>query len=492
MRPPYVSKRSPRVKQAEALSLLVGREAFALLMAMRTGKSKVVADDFGRLYSADQVDDLLIIAPGGVYKTWANLDSGELRGALSEDWPAWMIEAAKVHVWESGTYNSAKRKAELSRFLQPSNGPRVLIINIEALSAVELARQTVLKFCKARRTYAAVDESTIIKNPTAKRAKFVVKEVAPLLEVRRILSGLITPRSPLDLYAQYAFLDKAILGHKSYKSFEARYAIKRAMEMGGRRFDIVVGFRHTEELHSLISPHSFRVRLEDCYDMPASSYAFLDVPLTDEQKRIYREMKEYAVSELAREAYVSSTNVITQILRLHQVLCGHTTDEEGNEHLIPELRTRTLLDYLEGYDGKAIIWCSYDYNVKAITDALTKEYGEGSVARFWGGNRSTRESEERDFKTKPECRFMVATPDAGGWGRTWDCANLVIYFSSKNNLEHRGQSEERPKGVGKETPIAYIDMRAPGTVEENIVQALRDKIDMSTAINGDNYREWLI
>jgi hypothetical protein len=167
-------------------------------------------------------------------------------------------------------------------------------------------------------------------------------------------------------------------------------------------------------------------------------------------------------------------------------------DEDGTVHLIPEKRTSALLEQLEEYDGKAIIWCSYDLDIKKVAEALDKEYGKGSAAKFWGGNRTDREDEEKRFLCDERCRFMVATPAAGGRGRTWPVANLVVYYSSNNDLEQRAQSEERPKAVGKKTPIAYVDLIVPGSVDEKIIYALRNKINMAAVIDGDNYQEWLI
>lgn len=74
----------------------------------------------------------------------------------------------------------------------------------------------------------------------------------------------------------------------------------------------------------------------------------------------------------------------------------------------------------------------------------------------------------------------------------WAVANLVVYYSSTSDLEHRAQSEERPQAVGKSNSVAYVDMIVRGTVEDRIINSLRGKIDMAAAITGDNYREWLI
>ncbi len=132
------------------------------------------------------------------------------------------------------------------------------------------------------------------------------------------------------------------------------------------------------------------------------------------------------------------------------------------------------------------------YPVDKVVDALAKRFGMGCAARFWGGNVKTRENEEIWFKTEPARRFMVATPDAGGRGRDWSVADLVVYFSNRNNLDHRYQSEDRAKAVGKTRPIAYVDMRVRGTVEDKILECLRGKIDMACTINGDSWKEWII
>jgi SNF2 family DNA or RNA helicase len=273
--------------------------------------------------------------------------------------------------------------------------------------------------------------------------------------------------------------------------------------------DIVVGYKNLNRLNQLIAPHSYRVRLEDTYDMPAKIYMKREVPLTVEQARIYKQIKEYATASLGQEEHVTSTLVITQLLRMHQVLCGHTMSDNGVEMDIPENRTAALLELLEDVptNEKAIIWCSYDADVKKVAEALARVYdvdemGNPSptqttfpnpvVARFWGGNRSTREEEERRFKTDPRCRFIVATAAAGGRGRTWDVANLNIYYSNTANLEHRLQSEERPQAKGKTIPVAYVDLFCPGTVETKIINALRNKMNLSAVVNGDNYKEWLI
>lgn len=523
----YEPQKLPWKHQQQALKKMKGKTNFALLMAMRTGKTKIIIDDFGVMEKVGEVDDLLVICPAGAYRTWSL--------AFKEHASLDLIKRARIYVWSADQTSAAHNRA-LDAFLR-RRGPRILLVNIEALSSVARARNLVLEFASQGKCYGVVDESTTIKNVDAERAKFITEKLKPRLMVRRILTGLPTPRSPLDLFGQFLFLDPAILGYDNYVTFERRYAdiqkiciLPIAKLRGmlakrvGKRFklegigtvdvadlgrnDVLLeleragvyvqtipklrGYRNEEELAVRIKDYSYRVRLEDCYDMPPKTYAIREVAKTKEQERNYREMLEQCTTELASMTYVTADNVVTRMLKLHQILCGHVIDEDGDEREIPENKTQAVLDLLEEYDGKAVIWVCYDHDIGKVVSALRKAYGPGSVARFWGGNRKTREAESDSFMTDPECRFMVATSAAGKFGRTWTIANLLIYYASTNNLEHRSQSEERASGVDKTDFVNCVDLVVPGTVEVKILEAIREKMNMSDIITGDDWRSWVV
>ena len=478
----YTPPFRPYDHQSKALAKMEGQEAFALFMQMRTGKTKTLLDDYGRLELAGKCRNLMVIAPGGVYRTW--------KTACEEHLSFDLKKRAKIATWQSGMGATAGRAFRY--FMDDRSGPRILLMNVEALSSVPAARQAALDFLQADTAMLAVDESTIIKNAASQRTKFINGKLSQHAEYRRILSGLPSPKSPLDLYGQMEFLDWRILGFRSYFAFRSRYAVIRQDHFGGRTVPVVVGYRDVDDLQRRLEPASYRVLLEDCYDLPPKIYMKREVELTPEQTRMYKEMKAYSTALIAAEAHVSATVVVAQIIRLHQILCGHTVDENGEEHDITENRTAALLEVLEQHEGKAIIWCSYHPGIRKVTDALRKVYGPNSVANFWGGNAKTREAEEKAFLTDPECRFMVATASAGVRGRTWTVADLTVYYSNNYDLEARAQSEERTQGVGKSVAAAYVDLYTPGTVDEKILQALRNKIDLAAAVTGDAYREWLI
>jgi SNF2 family DNA or RNA helicase len=464
----------PLWKQQEAaLPLLAKHRVFALLMEMRTGKTAPILVDFFRSDS----DDLLVIAPAGCYRTWVTAikDIGAPGDIMTYLWSA----------------DDAPSEAAL--FLR-SFGRKILIINVEALSSVKRARKLVLQFAGRRTCMIVIDESTCIKNDDALRTKFIVDELGPLAYRKRILSGLPTPRSPLDIYSQFAFLDRRIIGAPTYESFFNRHAITRhvANQVQQRYVKVVAGYKDVEAINKRIAPFCYRVLRSDCYEVPEKLYVRRDVELTKEQKRIYRELKEYATSQLESEGHVTVQMVITQMLRLHQVLMGHIPDDDtGIIREVPSHRIRELVQVLREVSGKAIVWCSYDHSIQAITMAVAKEFGLGSVARFWGGNRKTREEEEKSFKENERCFVMVGTPSAGRFGRDWAVANTVIYYSSTPDLDHRLQSEDRPQKIGKLDSVTYIDLIAPGTIEEKFLKVLREKKRLADVVTGDKWKDWL-
>jgi SNF2 family DNA or RNA helicase len=68
----------------------------------------------------------------------------------------------------------------------------------------------------------------------------------------------------------------------------------------------------------------------------------------------------------------------------------------------------------------------------------------------------------------------------------------MIYYSNSYDLEIRLQSEDRAHRIGQKGTVTYIDLMAPNTIDEKIISALRDKIDIAGKVLGENAKQWLI
>ena len=271
-----------------------------------------------------------------------------------------------------------------------------------------------------------------------------------------------------------------------------RYAVCRKINVSGRSVEIVVGYRNLGELSEKLKEFSYRVLKDDCLDLPKKTFVKRTVELTDEQKKLYKQMKQEAIAFLNGKMVTSAT-VITQLMRLHQITCGHFTSNDGEVQDVKSNRIGQLMDVLEEMEGKAVIWAHYRYDIRKIVEAISKKYGENAVVTYYG-DTSTDDRQKAIKKIQdPESpvRFIVGTPQTGGYGITLTGASTMIYYSNGYDLEKRMQSEARIDRIGQEKPMTYIDLIAEDTIDTKIVTSLRNKVNIASEIMGEDLKAWI-
>mgnify|MGYP003624585625 FL=1 len=365
-------------------------------------------------------------------------------------------------------------------------------MNVEAFSTpkgLQFAKKYLSLF--NGRALFGIDESTTIKNPTAKRTKSIL-QLGNLVTYRRILTGSPVTKSPLDLYTQCMFLDKKHLGLESYYSYRARYAHMVKRNFGGRQVQIIDSYRRLDELAGKLDHFSYRVLKEDCLDLPPKVFTTRIVELSTEQKEQYVMMKQAAIAE-HKGKLMSSATALTTLLRLHQITCGTFKADDGTVTPIKNNRITALMDCLAEIEGKAIIWATYREDLKNIVTALKKAYGEASTVEYHGGVDATlRQDNIAQFQdVKGPTRFFVGNAQTGGYGITLTAANTVIYYSNNYDLEKRLQSEDRAHRIGQTGSVTYVDLVAEKTIDERIIKSLKDKVNIANEIMGEDIKDWI-
>ena len=474
----YKFKLKPYKHQLTALEKSWNKETYAYFMEMGTGKTKVLIDNMSMLYDKGKIDGALIVAPKGVVKTWYEQ---ELPTHLPDH-----IENVTV-LWQSNITKNQQEKLE--SLFEIETSLHILIMNVEALSTdkgVKFAQ----KFLDSHKTLMAIDESTTIKTPTAKRTKNIIS-LGKHAKYKRIMTGSPVTKNPLDLYTQCEFLDPYLLDFSSYYAFRNRYAEMTTMNVRGRSIQVVKEFRHLGELSESLQPFSYRVLKEDCLDLPPKNWIKRHITLTKEQDKVYKQMKKHALAMLNGKV-TSTMTVLTQLMRLHQITCGHFTADDGSVQNLDNNRIKELIDILEETECKAIIWANYQKDITQIVENIEKKYGPGSVVSYYGLTpQEERQDNIRQFQHDPKCRFMVGTPSTGGYGITLTAANTVIYYSNGYDLEKRLQSEDRAHRIGQKKNVTYIDIICEDTIDEKIVKALRDKINIASEVLGEDLKDWI-
>lgn len=483
----YLFKMIPFQHQRDILIRCWNHVAYAFFMDMGTGKSKTFIDNTGILFHQGKVNGALIIAPKGVYRNWSEIE-------IPKHIPDWIEH--RITYWRGmSVARKAEKKAIKEIVIPRENCLDFFVVNVEALLS-NACYDAVFDFLQSHNVIMGIDESTSIKNYRAKRAEACMK-LGLKAKYRRIMSGFPITRNPLDLYSQCAFLDQRFLqphlnGRRSVADFRAQYAIEVANDLAPPGVTTIVGWKNLEQLTALVDKFSSRVLKSECLDLPPKEYTYFEVEMTKEQSKIYKELIKSAVCEYD-EKTMSVEHMLTMILRLHQIVCGHIKLDDGSVERIPNNRVKDLLQICEGIQHKTVIWAGYTESIREIEEALVKEYGRDAVASFWG---ETSDDDRVDIIKKFEdpadpLRFFIGNPAACAMGITLVQGRTVIYFANTYNLEQRIQSEDRCHRAGQEHPVLYIDMICRGTIEDKIIERLKSKIDIAEQSLGDNPRDWL-
>jgi SNF2 family DNA or RNA helicase len=266
----------------------------------------------------------------------------------------------------------------------------------------------------------------------------------------------------------------------------------RTANFGGRSVQLVNGYKNLEELSEMLKSFSYRVLKDDCLDLPKKTFMKRIIQMTPEQSRVYQQMKKMALAELNGKI-TTTINAITQLMRLQQITCGHFKADDGTMQEIKNNRITELIDTVDEIQGKVVIWAHWRNDIETIVKHLKNEYGDNSVVTYYG-DTSTEERQSAIKKMqnpKSPVRFLVGTPQTGGYGITLTGASTMIYYSNGYDLEKRQQSEARIDRIGQEKPMTYIDIIAEGTVDEKIVKSLKKKVNIATQVMGEELKDWI-
>lgn len=467
----YIYKTQPYEHQRQALIKGAKLKNFAYFMEMGTGKTKVAIDNAAYLFKEKQIQLVIVIAPNSVYQNW--------------------IKEIETHC-PVEDYNIFVHKVD-KKFQYLADKLNFYLINVEAFShqsGVQTLMPILLNL--GRYTMMILDESTTIKNREAKRTKAICK-LGTMAGYKRILTGSPITKSPLDLYTQCSFLSPSLLGFKSFLSFRNRYCMMEPIPVSNDRVIMIPKyFINLHELEDKLKLFSYRVRKEDCLDLPEKIYQQRFVEFTIEQKRVYKQMQEQAFA-IIQDQEVSFANKLTEMLKLHQVCNGFLKTNEG---AIVELedcpKLKELIKVIEEGDGKFIIWANYIHNIESICKLLKKLYGDKSVVSIYGAvSVEDRTIAVNKFQSDPDVKFFVGNPTTGGYGLTLTAASYVVYFSNSYNLEVRQQSEDRAHRIGQKKNVTYVDILMRNSIDMLIVSALQRKIKISAETLGEEVKRWL-
>ena len=446
----------------------------AFFCEMGTGKTKMILD----IIQNGHESNVLVVAPNGLHLNWFHI---EIPKHIHSD-----IHYS-LYCW-GGRPTSEKNHKKLFRFLEPTNREEFdinfMLINVEALrtKAGFDAAEAFLQGSES--SHMVIDESTCIKNPKAQQTKACLK-LGALATRRWILNGTPVTQGPLDVFSQCKFLHPEALPYRTYTAFKNTFAEETLMTMQNRSFRKITGYKNIPMLTAQLSPFSLRLQKEDCLDLPPKVFTERIVEMTPAQKQAYKDMRDLCLMQLDTGQLVTASIALTKLVKLHQILTGFVTDENGDCHDLDNNRIPALLSIAE-IQKPLVIFCAYRHNVLQVTRALAQTFGEEKVVSYYGDTSQDLRTQAIEQFQNGQADFFVGT-SAAAKGITLHRASTMVYFSNSYSLETRIQSLSRIHRIGQTKKCTYIDLVTPNTIDGVILAALNKKEDLASTVL-DNLR----
>lgn len=429
----------------------------ALLMEMGCGKSLVGLAVMGALMRFGQISRALIVCPLSIMGVWEE----ELSKFAGYPYSVTLLKG------------TMQKKKKLLEHL-PQSDLQIVVTNYETVWRLE---PELMRFHAG---LIIADEGHKLKDGTSRQSK-AMHHLADKADYRLLLTGTAITNKELDIYSEYRFAAPQVFG-RSFYVFRGRY-----FYMGGYGGYVPV-FRKEmtddflEKLHSI----AFRVRKDECLDLPAITEEVRAIDLEPKTLKLYRQIEEDSYAEL-RDSEVTVFNVLTQILRLSQITGGHLTDDDKSGHVVSTAKQEALsdiIDTMQAEGKKLVVMARFTAELDDIENMLRKKNIGYAVVR---GGVKNRAEEVRRFQNDDDCMVFVGQIQAAGMGLTLTAASTMVFYSLDYNMANFDQAKARIHRVSQTQNCHYIYLCCRNTIDNKVLKALRSKIDLAKTLV-DDYR----
>ncbi len=420
--------------QREALAFVKDKPGSMLAMEMGTGKTKVAID----LMDTQDYRRVLIICPLSVV---AGVWPGEFAKHSAAPWTVLPLARGSVK----------DKQAQAEAALLKSERAAVMI-NYESVW-----REPFGSWAKKQPwDLVVMDESHRCKTPGGVASRYCSR-LSDRVPQRLALTGTPMPHSPLDIYAQYRALDKAIYG-TSYFRFKSRYAV-----MGGWNNQEIMGYQHQEEFQEKLYSIAYRVEAAGVLDLPPLLTVNRMCELGPKARKLYRTLERDFIADL-EEGRITAVNALSQLLRLQQVTSGYARTEDDRDVEVDTTKADLLADLLEDMGKEpVVVFARFKHDLEVVH----------RVARRLGRPSYEISGARKELSLWNEGGGVLPVQiQSGGLGIDLTKARYAVYYRLGFSLGDYLQSRARLHRPGQERPVEIIHLIATQTVDEKVMAAL--------------------
>jgi superfamily II DNA or RNA helicase len=423
---------------------LLANDRAALFVSPGKGKTVVTLTALDTLATCGQLKGALIVAPLRV---------------CSITWPA------QVARWSHTSWMKVAnlRTAEgLQAWLDGTAD--IYLINSELLP-----NRLPLMFPK-KKTFVCpvdtlvIDELSLAKNPQSKRFKALHKHLGAIPR-RWGLTGTPIPNNYLDLWMQVKMLDDGKRLGKTFSSYKDEHFYPA--DYMGYTFKLITGAK--EQIDRRLSDLAL-VMVGDPNDLPSSSIIDIPAALPPDARKQYKTLEKEMLAEIA-DGEITAPSAGVLVNKLLQVTSGAVYDEDRNVLPVHTAKLDALRTLLDKHKGEPVlILTAFKHESARIIDAIpeARMFNELLLGEWQDGRIPVWVADPRSLSH-------------GIDGLQKSC-RIAIWCSLTYSHETYVQTNARLIRTGQTAETIIYRIIAPGTIDDAVAEALRDKSDTQTGM----------
>lgn len=454
--PKLMGIHEPMAHQVQTADFATINRKLFILNATGTGKTGAAIWAMDYLMERKHVKRVLIVCPISVIKVWED----ELFSVVPKRSVGLMI---------------GKKEKRLQIL---DSDCEICIINFDGVSSLysnDKKKRKKFSHLKDRFDLIIVDEASTYRNASTER--YEALQYINTLDVRLwLMSGTPTPNSPTDAWA----LTRLVSPHLVPASFNLFR--EKVMQPAGP-YKWVPRYGCQELVRTAMQP-AIRFEKKDCLDLPSLTYNDRYCSLSDEQSKLFENMKrklKYEDSDAG--VNITAANAAVKLLKMQQICCGVVKDDDKNPvYLDCKDRLKLVQELIEQTDNKVIVFVPFVFSMEMLHHYLTEQ---GISCEVVNGNvtKSERDRIFSAFQKQQEPRVLIAHPKVAAHGLTLTAADTIIWYAPIYSLEEYEQANARIERKGQKNTMSVFHIISH-PFEAAIYKVLQKKGSVQSALLG--------
>ena len=384
---------------------------------------------------------------------------------------AWQADLFKfaLHRTVDVAYGSSDKRKDIIR-----KGAEFVVINFDG---VEIVKKEI---AAGKFDLIVVDEASAYKNSRTNRWK-ALKELQETVKGLWMLTGTPAAQSPLDAYGLAKLINPNGVP-KFYGQFRDQTMWKIT------QFKWAPKQSATAVVHAALQP-AIRFEKKDCIDLPPVTHLYRDAPLTPQQAKYYRALKQQALIAAAGEE-ISAVNAATMVNKLLQIACGSAYADSGEViDFDVSNRLKVVQEVVDETTNKALVFVPFTHSILLLQKYLT---ANGVSCEVINGSVSVNRRAEivRDFQETSSVKVLIIQPQAASHGLTLTAADTIIWYAPCTSVETYLQANARIDRPGQKNNMTIVHIKG-SPVEEKLYTVLQSNVTNHQKVT-DLYREEIL